>query len=224
MRILHTADWPLGAVLRQGPRLADTLDGSEEVFTIWDERPVDVLLVAGDVIDETSPPRLASLMGKLGALLRPRLERGMTAVFLAGNHDRAWIFPLLQRAGELYGGEFDSSRLLFCSEPEIRTVISAGGERLRLILLPSPRPCNYSFESVLGADEADRHRQIVLAVQQRIAEMEAEIKRAAKLPTVLVGHLLIAGVSAKRHELTEPKNVPLPHVLLPNYHYFAPVH
>lgn len=221
MRILHTADWHLGAVLKQVPRLADQLERVEEVLTICDERHVDVLLVAGDVIDETSPPRLASLMGKLGALLRPRLERGMTAVFLAGNHDRAWIFPLLQTAGELYGGEFDSSRLLFCSEPEIRTVVSASGERLRLMLLPYPWPWNYSLESVRGADAADRHRQIVLAVQQRITDMEAEIKKDAKLPTVLVGHLLIAGVSAKRHELTEAEDVPLPQVVLPNYHYIA---
>jgi len=221
MRVVHTADWHLGAVLKQVQRLSGQLERVEEVLRICDERGVDLLLVAGDVIDETSPTRMAPLMGRLGDLLRPRLERGMTAVFLAGNHDRAWIFPLLQVAGELYGGEFDASRLHFCSQPELRVVTSTSGERLRLMLLPYPWSWNYSLEAVQGADAADRHGQIRLAVQQRIAEMEAEAKASENLPTIVAGHLLITGVRANLHELTEAEDVPLPQVVLPNYPYVA---
>ena len=221
MRVLHTADWHLGAVLKQVQRLGDQLERVEEILGICDEREVDLLLVAGDVIDETSPARMASLMRRLGDLLRPRLERGMNAVFLAGNHDRAWIFPLLQVAGELYAGEFDASRLYFCSQPELRIVTSSSGERLRLMLLPYPWSWNYSLEAVQGADAADRHGQIRLAVQQRIAELEAEARAGEELPTIVAAHLLVTGVKANRRELTEAEDVPLPQVVLPNYPYVA---
>jgi DNA repair protein SbcD/Mre11 len=221
MRVLHTADWHLGAVLKQVQRLPDQLQRVEEVLSICDEREVDLLMVVGDVIDETSPSRMTPLMRRLGDPLRPRLERGMTAVFLAGNHDRPWIFPLLQVAGELYGGEFDASRLHFCSQPELRIVASSRGERLRLMLLPYPWPWNYNLEAVQGADAADRRGLIRLAVQERIKAMEEEVRTGEQLPTIVAGHLLITGVSTNRHELTEAEDVSLPQVALPNYPYVA---
>src|SRR5262249_22590985 len=153
--------------------------------------------------------------------LRPRLERGMNAMFLAGNHDRPWIFPLLQVAGELYGGEFDSSRLHFCSQPELRIVTSASGERLRLMLLPYPWPWSYSLEAVQGADAAAGQGKIRWAGRARITGMGGEAGAGEKLPTIVAGHLLITGVKANRHELTEAEDVPLPQVALPNYPYVA---
>ncbi len=221
MRLLHSSDWHLGAVLKQIPRLPDQLARVEEILKICDEREVDLLLVAGDVIDETSPARLASLMHSLGSLLRPRLERGMSAAFLAGNHDRAWIFPLLQTAGELYSGDFDASRLHFCSKPELRIVTSASGERIRLMLLPYPWPWTYSLEAIHASDAADRHSQIRMAVQSRVRAMEEEVKRGEKIQTVVSGHLLISGVKANKYELTEAEDVPFPQVELPNYAYTA---
>lgn len=221
MRVLHTSDWHLGASLKQVARLPDQLERVDEVLTVCDEREVDLLLVAGDVVDETSPTKMPGLIRQLGALLRPRLERGLTAVFLAGNHDRAWIFPLLQGAGELFGGSAEAARLHFSSKPELRTVRSAGGASLRLMLLPYPWPWNYSLESVQGATAADRRRQIAIAVQQTVEQLAAEAKAGEKMPTVLAGHLLVTGVEVKRHELTEAEDVPVPQVALPNYPYVA---
>lgn len=221
MRLLHTSDWHLGASLKQVPRLPDQLARVEEILTICDEREIDLLLVAGDVIDETSPGRLASLMRSLGALLRPRLERGMTAVFLAGNHDRSWIFPLLQTAGELYTGDFEASRLHFCAQPELRIVTSTKGERIRLMLLPYPWPWMYNLEAIHAADSADRHSQIRLAVQSRVRAMEQEVKKGERIQTVVSAHLLISGVKANKYELTEAEDVPFPQVELPNYAYTA---
>jgi exonuclease SbcD len=221
MRVLHTSDWHLAASLKQVARLPDQLERVEEVLTICDEREVDLLVVAGDVVDETSPTKMPGLIRQLGALLRPRLESGLTAVFLAGNHDRAWIFPLLQGAGDLFGGSAEAARLHFSSTPELRTVRSARGASMRLMLLPYPWPWNYSLESVQGATSADRRREIAIAVQQTVERLAAEAKAGEKMPTILAGHLLVTGIEAKRHELTETEDVPVPQVALPNYPYLA---
>jgi len=221
MRVLHTSDWHLGQSLKQVPRLADQLERVEEVLTICDHREVDLLLVAGDVVDETSPTKMPGLIHQLGALLRPRLERGLTAVFLAGNHDRAWIFPLLQGAGDLFTGSGESARLHFSSSPELRTVMSAHGERLRLMLLPYPWPWNYSLEAVPGTTAAERRRQIALAVQETIEQLGNQAKAGERIPTIVAAHMLVTGVEVKRHELTEAEDVPVPQVALPNYPYVA---
>ena len=51
MRVLHTADWHLGAELKHVKRLPDQLARVEEIVDICESREVDVLLVAGDFID-----------------------------------------------------------------------------------------------------------------------------------------------------------------------------
>ena len=221
MRVLHTSDWHLAQTLKQVQRIDDQLQRVEEVLTICDEREVDILLVVGDVVDETSPTKMPRLINQLGALLRPRLERGLTTVFLAGNHDRAWIFPFLQGVGELFAGTGESARLHFSSRPELRLLRSARGERLRLMLLPYPWPWNYSLESVQGATAADRRRQIAMAVQETVERLAADAKAGEKVPTILAAHMLVTGVEVKHHELTEAEDVPVPQVSLPNYPYVA---
>jgi len=221
MRVLHTSDWHLGARLKQVERLSDQLRRVEEVLTICDKREVDLLLVAGDVVDETSPTKMPALIERLGDLLRPRLERGLVAVFLAGNHDRPWIFPFLQGAGDLFSGSAESARLHFSSKPELRIVKARGGERLRLMLLPYPWAWNYSLEAVPGATAADRRREMARAVQGTADGLAAEAASGEKIPTVLVGHLLVTGVESKRHELTESEDVPVPRTAIPNYPYAA---
>jgi len=221
MKVLHTSDWHLAQTLKQVQRIDDQLGRVDEVLTICDEREVDLLLVAGDVVDETSPTKMPRLVNQLGALLRPRLERGLTTVFLAGNHDRAWIFPLLQGVGELFAGTGESARLHFSSKPELRMVRSARGERLRLMLLPYPWPWNYSLESVQGDIAAERRRRIAMAVQETVERLSADARAGEKVPTILAAHMLVTGVEVKHRELTEAEDVPVPQVSLPNYPYVA---
>jgi exonuclease SbcD len=221
MRVLHTSDWHLAQTLKQVQRIDDQLQRVEEVLTICDEREVDLLLVAGDVVDETSPTKMPRLINQLGALLKPRLERGLTAVFLAGNHDRAWIFPLLQGVGELFAGTEEAARLHFSSIPELRTVRSGHGERLRIMLLPYPWPWTYSLEAVQGATAAERRRQIAVAVQDVVERLTGEAKAGEKMPTIVAAHMLVTGVEVKHRELTEAEDVPVPQVSLPNYPYVA---
>ena len=139
---------------------------------------------------------------------------------LSGNHDREWIFPLLHTTRELFlaGGE---SRLHFIWKPELKVLKSTKGELLQLLLLPYPRQTAYDLEAIRFTDAADRHAQMAAAVKQRLQQFEKEVKAGPKIPTVLVGHLLIAGQKENGHELTEEADVPIPRVYLPNYSYTA---
>jgi exonuclease SbcD len=221
MRVLHTADWHLGAELKHVPRLPDQLARIDEILTICDSREVDLLLVAGDFIDETQTDRMTLMLRRLGELLRPRLERGMTVVIVAGNHDREWVFPFLRAAGDLFF-EGHNSRVHFISKPELKVVHTATKEdRVRLLLLPYPRQTAYDLEAISFKDAADRHSQMAAAVKQRIKSFEAEVRKGPKMPTVIVSHLLIAGQKENGHELTEEADVPIPRVYLPNYAYAA---
>lgn len=220
MRILHTADWHLGAELKHVRRLPDQLARIEEVLTICETRKIDLLVVAGDFIDVTRAEPMTLILHRVGELLRLQLERGMTVVILAGNHDREWIFPFLQAARALFV-EDQASRLHFASRPELKVIESAAGEKARLMLLPYPRQTPYGLEAITFKDAADRHSQMAAAVKQRISAFEAEIKKSAKMPTIVVGHLLIAGQKENGHELTEEADVPIPRVYLPNYAYVA---
>jgi exonuclease SbcD len=222
MRILHTADWHLGADLKRVPRLDDQLARVEELLAICDEREVDLLLVAGDFIDESRGDRMTPILRRLGGLLRPPLARGMQAVVIAGNHDRESVFPLLQTARELFSLDGEGPRLHFVAKPGLRVMRSAAGEQVRLLCLPYPRQSAYDLEAIVFHDSADRHRQLADAVKQRIRTFEDEIRGdSRRMPTVVMAHLLVAGQRENGHELTEEADVPVPRVFLPNYAYVA---
>lgn len=220
MRVLHTADWHLGAELRHVNRLEDQLSRIEEILGICESRSVDLLLVAGDFIDERQSERMTPILRKLSGLLRPQMDRGMSVVVVAGNHDREWIFPLLQTTRDFFfaGSE---SRLHFVWKPELKVIRTDGGEQVRLMLLPYPRQTAYDLEAITFTDASDRHAQMAAAVKQRIKQFETEVKSGHTMPTVVVGHLLIAGQRENGHELTEEADIPIPRVYLPNYAYVA---
>lgn len=220
MRVLHTADWHLGAELKHVRRLPDQLVRIEEILSICDSRQVDLLLVAGDFIDEVRTERMTPILRGLADLLRPQLDRGMNVVILAGNHDREWVFPLLQAARDLFLGA-NASRLHFVWKPELRVINTPAGQRVRLMLLPYPRQTAYDLEAIRFRDSSDRHAQMASAVKQRIKQFESQIKAGEKIPTIVVAHLLVAGQRENGHELTEEADIPIPRVYFPNFTYTA---
>jgi exonuclease SbcD len=86
MKLLHTSDWHLGRTLYGRKRYAEF-----EAFLAWlaqaiEDHGVDVLLVAGDVFDTTTPSNLAqSLYYRF--LCRVASSRCRHVVVIAGNHD-----------------------------------------------------------------------------------------------------------------------------------------
>ena len=221
MKLVHTSDWHLGDVLRRVNRIDDQMARVEEILGICDERDADLLVVAGDFLNETHPRRMETVLRQLGTRLRPRLEAGLQVLIIAGNHDHDWVFPFLQTAHALFGDD-TATRMHFVSKPQLTVIENGRGERVRLLCLPYPRQPAYDLEAIQFKDAADRHRQMSDAVKQRIRAFEVDIRQdPQRMPTVVVAHLLIAGQTAHDHELTEEDDVPIPRVYLPNFAYSA---
>ncbi|MGH3760756.1 exonuclease SbcCD subunit D [Actinophytocola sp.] len=89
MRILHTADWHVGKVLKNQPRLDEQRAVLADLVRIAGEEDVDLVVVAGDLFETSAPtPQAQSLVMKtLMALRGGAGADGRQVVALAGNHD-----------------------------------------------------------------------------------------------------------------------------------------
>ena len=101
MKILHTADWHVGAGVRGLSRDAEHEAVLEEIASLADERDVELVLVSGDLFESAAPSASAERI-VYSALLR--LARGgRPVVAIAGNHDNMArlqaVAPILAFAG-----------------------------------------------------------------------------------------------------------------------------
>ncbi|MFN8938459.1 MAG: exonuclease SbcCD subunit D [Acidobacteriota bacterium] len=89
MKLLHTADWHLGQILRGYGRAEEQREAMAQVVGIAGEEQADVMVVAGDVFDTGNPPVEAQeLYFETLVQLRRQCPR-MEIVVVAGNHDAA---------------------------------------------------------------------------------------------------------------------------------------
>ncbi|NQZ67850.1 MAG: exonuclease subunit SbcD, partial [Lentisphaeria bacterium] len=87
MRLLHTADWHLGARLRQIERYDEQQSFLDWLLEAIGEHSVDCLLIAGDIFDGSNPPAKAEeLYYQFLASCRQRYA-DLQIVIVSGNHD-----------------------------------------------------------------------------------------------------------------------------------------
>ncbi|MPZ79832.1 MAG: exonuclease subunit SbcD [Actinophytocola sp.] len=85
MKILHTADWHVGKVLKNQPRIDEQKAVLRDLVRVADQEDVDVVIVAGDLFETAAPNPQAQ-----GLVLRTLMDLrggGRQVVVLAGNHD-----------------------------------------------------------------------------------------------------------------------------------------
>ena len=86
MKILHTSDWHLGKYLENQSRLEEQEKIIEDIIQIADEKEVELVIIAGDVYDNSNPPAMAEkLLYRSLKALSKNGER--IVVVIAGNHD-----------------------------------------------------------------------------------------------------------------------------------------
>ena len=98
MRILHTADWHVGKKLGRVDRRGEFEQAFDEIVAIARDQRVDLVIVAGDLLDRAIAPYDAiSLV--LDALRRLADAAGHVVV-IAGNHDSVALLDayLLEKA------------------------------------------------------------------------------------------------------------------------------
>jgi exonuclease SbcD len=93
LNVLHTSDWHLGATLARQKRYEEFSAALGKIADIIAEKQVDILLVAGDVFDTTTPSNLA-LEIYFDFLNKAQANGCRHIVITAGNHDS----PTLLRA------------------------------------------------------------------------------------------------------------------------------
>jgi exonuclease SbcD len=85
MKILHTADWHVGKVLKNQPRIDEQKVVLRDLVRLAGDEDVDLVIVAGDLFETAAPgPQAQGLV--MRTLMGLRAE-GRHVVVLAGNHD-----------------------------------------------------------------------------------------------------------------------------------------
>ena len=87
MRFIHTSDWHLGKSLKGQSLLDDQAHILNELLRMLDDQRADALIIAGDIYDRSVPP--ADAVELFNEMILSVVERGITILSVAGNHDSA---------------------------------------------------------------------------------------------------------------------------------------
>ncbi len=179
MRILHTADWHLGLSLHGVSLVNDQRHVLEQILGIAEEEQPDVVIIAGDVFDRSSPPpdAVALLDWAIGRLV---LDLGRKVILISGNHDsgeRIGCFSDLLRQRGLY--LFGVPRIPL---PSVTVTDVFGSVRLFVLPYLEPHVARY-----LMGDESIRTQQ------QAYEALLRTIPQGPDARTVLIGHAFVAG-------------------------------
>lgn len=184
MKILHTADWHIGRTIRGRSRHEEQAEILGEIVDVAGEESADLILVAGDQFD-TSSPMPASEQLVYRTLLR--LADVAPVVMVAGNHDHPRrleaVAPLLE-LGRVTVGSIPAR------PHEGGVVRPVDGVRVALLPFLSQRGIVTAADLMSlqpdqhGAKYADRMSQIIEAL---CADLEADEVN------LVVGHVMVHG-------------------------------
>ena len=196
MKILHTSDWHLGRTLYGRKRYEEG-----EAFLNWlagliEEENIDVLLVAGDVFDNSTPSNRAQEL-YYRFLCRITTAAHRQVVIIAGNHDSP---SFLNAPRELL--KFLNVHVVgdVSGPPVVEVIVLSGADREpRLIVCAIPYLRDRDIRTTeAGESVADKERKIVEGIRthyRHVCEAAEEQRTLMKnpAPIVAMGHLFTAG-------------------------------
>jgi exonuclease SbcD len=196
MKILHTSDWHLGRALHTRKRYDEY-----EAFLNWlaelmESADIDVLLVAGDVFDNSTPSNHAQEL-YYRFLRRVTSSPNRHVVVTAGNHDSP---SFLNAPRELL--KFLNIHVVGCASesPENEVIMIAGPDKeARLIVCAIPYLRDRDIRSAeAGESVEDKERKIIEGIRAHYRlvydaaeELRTRLKKA--VPIVAMGHLYTEG-------------------------------
>lgn len=189
MKFIHTADWHLGHTLYQHSRIEEFSAFFDALrSTIAAERP-DVLLVAGDIFDTSTPTVEAQEFYYSTVVSLHQVHPAMKIIIIAGNHDSASRLEAPNRLWEALNvivvGHLERMESGFSYEKHIITIEREGHAIAYVATLPHTYVGN--LPRVIDGD--DNYQTRVLQLFRMLRE-EIEQRRAGmKLPVLAVAHL-----------------------------------
>ncbi|MFH2046794.1 MAG: exonuclease SbcCD subunit D C-terminal domain-containing protein [Pseudomonadota bacterium] len=196
MKILHTSDWHIGRALHGRKRYNEY-----EAFLGWlakliEDENIDVLLVAGDVFDNSTPSNRAQEI-YYRFLNRLAVSANRHVVVTAGNHDSP---SFLNAPRELL--KFLNIHVVGCAsefaQDELITIADADNEP-QLIICAVPYLRDRDIRTAeAGESLEDKERKIIEGIKSHYRKLydAAEEKRALlnkPVPVIAMGHLYTAG-------------------------------
>lgn len=112
MKLLHTADWHLGAKLGRHDRMEDHQAALRALLDVAASERPDLIVHAGDLFDAYRPPYPAL---RLGVTALQRLAKIAPTVVIGGNHDSGALFDVLDDMA----GMASPRRLWFVTSPRV---------------------------------------------------------------------------------------------------------
>jgi len=200
MRILHTSDWHLGRALYGKKRYEEFAAFLDYLIEVIRKERVDLLLVAGDIFDNSTPGNRAQEL-YYGFLNRLSGTGCRHTVIVAGNHDSPSFLEapsaLLRTMNIHIIGSLPAD-----PEKELLRLASTGGET-ELILCAVPYLRDRDIRLVEGGEsQEDKQRKLLQAMEAHyhllgekalLAQKEAAAQEGEKPPIVAMGHLFAAG-------------------------------
>jgi len=189
MRILHTADWHLGARLVERDRLPEHAAFLDWLIDTLRTEQIDALLVSGDIFDAANPPQDAVAL-YFDFLKRLADLRTVKAVITGGNHDSASHLnaprELLRRFEvHVFGHAGDN-------------VVDLGGAVVAAVPFLRERDLR---EAAAGETMAAVHEQVRAAIRAHYTAQLAACRAIANgRPVIAMGHLTVLGATTSDSE------------------------
>ncbi len=196
MKVLHTSDWHLGRSLYGRKRYEEF-----EAFLDWlvktiEIKGIDVLLVAGDVFDNSAPSNRAQKL-YYHFLCKVATSSCRHVVVIAGNHDSP---TFLNAPKELLEGLDIHVVGSASTDPEEEVIAlqdEQGQTELIVCAVPYLRDRDIRIAEA-GESIEDKKHKLIDGIRSHYAEVStvAEQKRAAlgaDIPVVAMGHLFTSG-------------------------------
>jgi exonuclease SbcD len=189
MRILHTADWHLGARLVERDRLPEHAAFLDWIIDTLRTEKIDALLLSGDVFDAANPPQDA--VGLYFDFLKRLADlRTVKAVITGGNHDSA---SHLNAPRELLK-RFEVHVFGHTGE----NVVDLGDAVVAAVPFLRERDLR---QASAGEAMTDVQSQVRAAIRSHYAEQLAACRAlAGKRPIIAMGHLTVLGASTSDSE------------------------
>ncbi len=223
MKILHTSDWHVGKRLMGRERLQEQAEVLDEIVDICQREQVDLVLLAGDVYDTYTPSAEAEQL--FYAKIKRVAGDNRAVFFISGNHDDgvrlSAIAPLSGEHGIYVMGN-DRTLFIVASNRGTRAVQAgtgfvvfenANGKKVYVGALPYPNEARFKEEK----------SDLPYAERMQGWLQESMQGNTGGLPSVLMGHLFVAGgaVSDSEREIDLGGARAIPPDALPKADYIA---
>lgn len=196
MKLLHTSDWHLGRALYGRKRYEEYEAFLDWLAALIEGEDIDVLLVAGDVFDNSTPSNHAQEL-YYRFLCRVAASPRRHVVVTAGNHDSP---SFLNAPRELL--KFLNIHVVGCASalPEDEVILIAGPDHEPLLIvcaIPYLRDRDLRTAEA-GESLEDKERKIIEGIRAHYrmvydAAQEKRDRLRKPVPIVAMGHLYTAG-------------------------------